>query len=243
MKRTERQHLKDNELAQLAAGARDLVQERSGPILTVVIAVIVIAAIGGGYMAWRNRVENRAHTELAQAVAIEQARVGPPAAFGTQPVSGPSFVSEREKNQAALTKYKEVADAFPNSDAGLYARYREAAIYMALGAPQSAVETYQQVIDKGGDSLYAQMAKLGVAEAQAQTGQYEPAITTFQELAQRRDGNLPIDGVLMRLARTQADAGKTADAEQTFNKLVQEFPDSPFAEDARKELDRLKQNT
>jgi TolA-binding protein len=243
MKRTERHHLKDNELAQLAVGARDLVQERRGPILSVLVAVILVIAVVGGYFAWRNRVDTRAHTELAQALAIEEARVGPPAAFGTAPVSGLSFVSEREKNQAALTKFKEVADAFPKSDAGLYARYRQAATYMTLGAPKSAAEAYRQVIDEGGDSLYAQMARLGLAEAQAQNGEYDKAISTFQELSQRRDGNLPVDGVLMRLARTQADAGKTADAEQTFNKLVQEFPDSPFAEDARKELDRLKKNT
>jgi TolA-binding protein len=243
MKRTERHHLKDNELAQLAVGARDLVQERRGPILSVLVAVVLVIAIVGGYVAWRNRVDTRAHTQLAAALAVEEARVGPPAAFGTQPASGLSFVSEREKSQAALTKFKEVADAFPNSDAGLYARYREAATYMKLGAPKSAVGSYQQVIDKGGDSLYAQMARLGLAEAQAQTGEYDAAITTFRDLSQRKDGNLPVDGVLMRLARTQAEAGKATDAEQTFNKLVQEFPDSPFAADARKELDQLKKRS
>jgi TolA-binding protein len=242
MKRTERQHLKDNELAQLAAGARDLVQERRGPLLTGLVAIVLVALIGGGYMAWRSRVEGRAHSQLAQALAIEDARVGPPAAFGTQPVAGLSFVSEREKNQAALTKFKEVADSFPKSDAGLYARYRQAATYMALGEPKSAADAYQQVIDQGGDSLYAQMARLGLAEAKAQTGEYETAINTFRDLSQRRDGNLPVDGILMRLARTQADAGKAGDAQQTFNRLIQEFPDSPFVEEARKELEKLKSN-
>jgi TolA-binding protein len=240
MKSTERHHLKDNELAHLAAGARDLVEARRGPILGVVVAVVVILAGVGGYIAWRNSVEARAHTQLAAALAVEEARVGPPAAFGTQAPTGMSFVSQREKSQAALTKYQEVADAYPNSDAGLYARYRQGATYMALGAPKSAIQAYQQVIDKGGDSLYAQMARLGLAEAQAQNGEYETAINGFRELSQRKDGPLPVDGVLMRLARAQADAGKASDAEQTFNRVVQEFPDSVFAADARKELDQLK---
>lgn len=240
MKRTERHHLKDNELVQLVTTARDLVDERRGPLLSVLVAVVLIIVVAGGYVAWHSRVEGRAHTQLAAALAVEQARVGPPAAFGTQPAAGLSFVSEREKNQAALTKFKEVADEFPKTDAGLFARYRQAATYMTLGEAKSAATAYQQVIDQGGDSLYAQMARLGLAEAQAQTGDYESAINTFRDLSQRRDGNLPVDGVLMRLARTQADAGKTTDAEQTFNKLVQEFPDSPFAADARKELDQLK---
>lgn len=240
MKRTERQHLRDNELAQLAMSARDLVQERQGAIVTALIAIVVVAVAAGGYFAWHSRTQTRAHTQLAAALEVEQARVGPPAAFGTQPVGGLSFVSEREKNQAALTKFKEVADTFPNTDAGLYARYRQAATYMLLGVPKNAAEAYQQVIDTGGDSLYGQMARLGLAEAQASTGEYEPAITTFRDLAQRKDGPMPVDGLLMRLGRTQADAGKTADAEQTFNRIVQEFPDSPFAADARTELDQLK---
>lgn len=239
MKSTERHHLKDNELAHLAANARDLVQERRGPLLGVVIAVVLVLAAVGGYVGWRNRVEGQAHSQLAAALAVEDARVGPPAAFGSAP-SGLSFVSQREKSQAALTKYKEVADAFPTSDAGLFARYRQAATYMDLGAPKSAAEAYQQVISQGGDSLYAQMARLGLAEAQAQSGEYDAAITAFRDLSQRKDGQLPVDGVLMRLGRTQAEAGKTGDAEQTFNKLVQEFPDSPFTADARKELDQLK---
>jgi TolA-binding protein len=239
MKRTERHHLKDNELAQLAAGAADLVQERRRLILGVLVAVVVIALGVGGYVSWRNRAESRAATQLAAALAIEQARVGPPAAFGQAP-SGLSFVSQREKNQAALTKYKEVADAFPNSDAGLFARYREGATAMALGTPKIAAEAYQDVINKGGDSLYAQMARLGLAEAQAQSGDYESAINAFRDLSQRKDGQLPVDGLLMRLGRIQAEAGKATDAEQTFNKLVAEYPDSSFAADARKELDALK---
>ena len=243
MKSTERHHLKDNELAHLTLGARDLVQERRGPILATVGAVVVILAAVGGYLTWRNSVDNRAHTQLAGAIAVEGARVGPPAAFGTAPTQGLSFISEREKSQAVLTKYKEVADTFPTSDAGIYARYRQAATYMALGVPKSAAETYQQVISQGGDSLYAQMAKLGLAEAQAQTGDYEAAITTFRDWAQRKDGPLPIDGLLLRLGKTQAEAGKASDAQQTFNRLVQEFPDSSFTADAKKELDQLKKSS
>lgn len=243
MKSTERHHLKDNELAHLAVGARDLVQARRGPILATGTAVVLVIAVVGGYLTWRSNVESKAHTQLAGAIAVEGARVGPPAAFGTQPTQGLSFISEREKSQAVLTKYKEVADQYPSSDAGIYARYRQAATYMALGVPKSAAETYQQVISQGGETLYAQMAKLGLAEAQAQTGDFEAAISTFRDLAQRKDGPLPIDGLLLKLGRTQAEAGKASDAQQTLNRLVQEFPESSFTSDAKKELDQLKKSS
>ena len=44
----------------------------------------------------------------------------------------------------------------------------------------------------------------------------------------------------MQLGRTYLEAGKRTEAQQTFNRLVEEFPDSPFTSDARKELDSLK---
>jgi len=62
----------------------------------------------------------------------------------------------------------------------------------------------------------------------------------FKDLAQRKDGPVPVDGVLIRLGRTYLDAGKSKEAEQTFNRLVDEFPNSPFSGDARRELDQLK---
>ncbi len=44
----------------------------------------------------------------------------------------------------------------------------------------------------------------------------------------------------MQLGRVYPDAGKRADAQQTFNRLVEEYPESPFSGDARKELENLK---
>jgi outer membrane protein assembly factor BamD (BamD/ComL family) len=46
----------------------------------------------------------------------------------------------------------------------------------------------------------------------------------------------------MQLGRTYLDAGKRADAQQTFNRLVEEYPESPFTVDAKRELDTLKKS-
>src|ERR1700676_884811 len=132
MKRTERHRLKDNELVSLAANAREVLEERRGQLTAVLVGVVVIGAAAVGYFAWRGSVQGRAHALLADAIAVEEARVGPPAAPGT-PSTGLSFNTERERHQAALTKFKVVGDAYPATDAGLFARYREAATWMALG--------------------------------------------------------------------------------------------------------------
>lgn len=239
MKRTQRQHLKENELQTLARQTREWVEARGRETTTLVTVVVIAGVIGVGYFAWHERVQAKAHELLAQAVAVQDARVGPPPAPG-QPASGLYFPTERERAQAALTKFKVAADAYPSTDAGLYARYKQAATLMQLGDPKGAAESYRQVIDNAGSRIYGQTARLGLAEAQARAGQFDQAINAFKELAQRKDGPLPIDAILMQLGRTYLEAGKRADAQQTFNRLVEEYPESPFSGDARKELENLK---
>lgn len=239
MKSKERHHLKENELRNLARRAGLTVSERRTETTTLIAIVVVVGALALGYFGWRGHVQTKAHALLADAMAVQDARVGPPPAPGT-PAGGLYFPTERERSQAALTKFKIAADAYPSTDAGIYARYQEGATSLALGSTPGAIAAYEQVIKEAGDGFYGQMARLGLAEAQARAGQYDTAINTFKELAQRKDGPLPVDGILMQLGRTYLDAGKRADAQQTFNKLVAEYPESPFTGDARKEIETLK---
>jgi TolA-binding protein len=219
--------------------ARDVMETKSRELTMIVVALVVIAAVGIAYFVWRDRTESRAHALLADAMTVEEARIGPAAAPGT-PNPGLSFPTERDRTQAALTKFKVAADAYPSTSAGLFARYQEAAAYMQLGNPASAASTYQQVIDRAGNGIYGQMARLGLAEAQARAGQYDQALKEFTELSQKKDGPLPVDGILMQLGRTYVAAGKRTEAQQTFTRLVDEYPESPFSGDARKELENLK---
>ena len=239
MKSKERHHLKENELRNLARRAGLTVSERRRETTGLIAIVVVVGALALGYFGWRGHVQTKAHALLADAMAVQDARVGPPPAPGT-PAGGLYFPTERERSQAALTKFKIAADAYPSTDAGIYARYQEGATSLALGSTPGAIAAYEQVIKEAGDGFYGQMARLGLAEAQARAGQYDTAINTFKELAQRKDGPLPVDGILMQLGRTYLDAGKRADAQQTFNKLVAEYPESPFTGDARKEIETLK---
>jgi tetratricopeptide (TPR) repeat protein len=238
MKRTERKHLKQNEFEVLAYQVLDLFGANQRELTTIGLVLGAIAIVGASYWGWHQHTQDKAHAMLADAMVVQEARVGPPAdATGA---AGLTFPTERERSQAAVKKYATAADAYPSTDAGIYARYQEASLQVALGNTADAIKAYQAVIDRAGDGLYGQMAKLGLAEAYAQGRQFEQAITSYKELAQRKDGQLPIDGILIQLGRTYREAGKTADAQQTFNRVVDEFPESPFTADAKREIDALK---
>jgi hypothetical protein len=135
MKRAERHHLKENELQRFAIQARGAIEERRRETTGVMIGVIVLAVAAGGYFLWRERVQSRAHAQLADALAIQEARIaapGAPAAPGTYP-------TERARLEAAIVKFKAAADAYPSTDAGIFARYQEAANQLALGNAAAAV--------------------------------------------------------------------------------------------------------
>jgi TolA-binding protein len=239
MKRAERHRLKQNDLREFTRQASDAFEGRRREVTAVVVVLAVAAAAWIGYSVWRSNVDGKAHVLLADAFLVQQARVGPPAE-ATGGAASLTFPTERERTEAAVAKFKAVADAYPSTSDGIFARYQEAAGMMALGKPADAAKAYQQVVDRAGDSVQGQMGRLGLAEAQARSGQYEQAINVFKEMAQRKDGPLPIDGILMQLARIYVDAGRSNDAQQTFNRIVEEFPDSPFTAEARRELDALK---
>jgi TolA-binding protein len=244
MKSTERHRLKENEVAHTVARVREVYELYQKPILAGVVGVVAIVVIAVGLSSWRSQSDSAARTMLADAIATEKAQViAPVAPEPGKPAPAQlagSFPSEKARSEAALAKFTAVVTAYPNSDAGTAARYHAAALLTALGRNGEAVQRYQEVVEKAGTSVYATMAKLGMADAQVAGGKYDQAIATYKEISGSKDGPLPVDGVLMQLARAYSAAGKQTDARQTFKRIVDEFPQSPYAAEAKRAMDQIK---
>ena len=246
MKSTERHKLKQNEFAASVARARDVVETRKGDIVRLVVAAIVIVALVGGYSWWRQSRNAKAGAALAQGLAVFEAPVVPPEApkpGSAMPVQQPgTFQTERAKLEAALPKLMEAADRYPNTDAGISARYYAAAVLAGLGRYADAEQQFQQVADKAGSGIYGRTARLGVAEAQVAQGKFDNAITIYREMSADTKAQLPADGILMALGRACVQAGRKDEAVAAFKRVVDEFPQSPYSADARRELETAKKS-
>jgi TolA-binding protein len=246
MKSTERHKLKENEFVHTVARAREVLDTRGRDMVTIVIVVVVALALASGYTAWRHSRDAKANTMLASALAVAEAPVVAPTApapGSPMPVQQPgTFQTEQAKLEAALPKLVEAADKYPGTDAGIAARYHAAGTLAALGRYPEAERQYQEVVDRAGTRIYARTARLGLAEVQVAQGKYDSAIRIYQQLSTDTTSQIPVDGVLMELGRAYMKAGKKAEAARAFTRVVEEFPQSLYVADARREMEEAKKS-
>ena len=249
MKTKHRRELKENDVARLVTATREFINEHGQQATTALIGVALIAAAVFGFFAYRNREQSRGQDLLAQAMVVLNTAVVPVTA-SSNPGDAPAaasitakgtFSTESQKLNAAVPKLKAAADAYPETQAGIQARYHLAASLAALGQQKDAVTQFDDVIKRAGaDSLYGRMAQMGKADSQLASGQTDAAIATWKELQSKKDANLPEDAILMQLGRAYQAKGNTDEARKTFTDIVDNHPDSPYVADARKELESLK---
>ena len=246
MKSTERHKLKENEFARTVAHAREVMQTRGRDVATITVVLIAAVVLAGGYGWWRQSRNAKANAVLAEALAVEEAPVIAPVApapGSPLPVQqAGTFATEQARLEAALPKLIQAADAHPNTEAGITARYHAASMLASLGRYAEAEARYREVVDKAGNSLYSRTGKLGLADVLVAQGKYDEAIKIYQEVSTDTRSQLPIDGVLMQLGRAYMKAGKKNEAAHAFTRVVEEFPQSLYAADARREMEEAKKS-
>jgi tetratricopeptide (TPR) repeat protein len=244
MKSSERHKLKENEFARSVSAARDAISTRGRDVTRAAIAALVIVAVIAGYSMWRQSRNAKAEAALAAGLTLFEAPVVPlaaPAPGSPLPVQQPgTFATEQARYEAALPKLLEAAEAYPNTDAGVAARFYAASALSALGRFAEAEQRFQEVVDTAGSSIYGRTGRLGLADSQAAQGKYDAAIAIYRELSTDTSSQIPLDGVLMALGRTYAQAGRGEEAARAFSRIVDEFPQSVYAADARRERDEVR---
>lgn len=238
MKAHERHQLKENDFVKTAAAVTRAVRENRNTVALGLVAVIVVGGAIGGWMFWRTHRANEAGALLGVAMATAQAPITPaPSLPGAKQTPG-TFPTEQARAEATIKLLTQAADAYPNTDEGIAARYQLGSELLSVGRVDEAQAAFEKVAASG-SSLYAQLARLGQAEAFMAAGKTDDAIKIYTELAAARDSALPVDGLLMELARASQKAGKAQDARAAFKRVVDEFPDSTYAADARQQLAAL----
>src|SRR5882672_251840 len=154
MKTKHRRELKENAVAQLVVATREFFQQNGQQITMAVIAIIVVVAGVFGFLSYRNRQQSQGQDLLAQAMVVLNTAVVPvtatanpgdaPAAAGIGAKG--TFSTEAQKLNAALPKLRAAADAYPDTVAGIQARYHLATTLSSLGKQKDAVTQFDEVV-------------------------------------------------------------------------------------------------
>jgi len=247
MKSAERHKLKENEFARTVARARTAISARSRQLRNILIALIGVIVLVGLYAWWRSAANAEANERLAAALATYGTPVvapEPPKPGSPPPLPRPgTFQSEEERLSASLPKFIEAANANPDSRPGITARFHAAGILAAQGRHAEAEQQYREVISKAGSSIYSVTARLGLAQTLLAQDKFDDAIAIYTELSRDKNSLLPLDTVLFQLGRAYARAGKKEDAVRSFTRVVDEFPQSAYAADARREIEETKKTS
>jgi predicted negative regulator of RcsB-dependent stress response len=245
MKTSQRRQLKQDEVTETLQQIYSRL-ERNRKAAAIIAAIALVGAVSyGGYRYHAGQENAKAGALLAEALVVTEAQVvAPTPPLPGQPPPPPppagSYPSEQAKLEAALPKFLAAADSYPRTQAGLAARYHAAAALFQIGRSEEARAQYQKVLGADAAGLYGRMARLALAEIDVREKRYDAAIAALRELSLDAKGDLPVDAVLVQLGRAYLAAGKNTEARQAFERVATEFATSPYAADAKKQLDAIK---
>lgn len=190
-------------------------ENRRSVIITVAIlvAVILVAVIGGVIYTSRENAASEAFGDAMQAYQTPLAVPGEPVPAGVK-----TYSNAADRAKAANAMFLQVADKYGMTPDGRNALYFAGLTYIEAGENQQAEQTLEKVAGSWDHNLAA-LAKLSLADLYRTTGQPQKAIDLYNDLASHPTTTVPAGLAKLQLAGLYDAQGKTAQAREIYAKL------------------------
>jgi len=183
-------------------------------VLGAGIGLMAVVALIVGWSSWRESTSRDANRALAEGLA--------------------AFEPQADAYATALARFDDAASKAGGQAVGSVARLYRGRALIALGRASEAVPVLEGVSQTGNPTLAA-LGKATLADALAASGNLDRAAALLTEMSAATGGAYPPDAALFALAGVRERQGKKAEARRAYQDLVSRFPQSPFAESAKKE--------
>ena len=200
-----------------------------------VVALAVLAVAVYFYLGHRRQDANEA---LTAATKVYQA---PIAATGAKPndPDAPTFPTEAARRARAKELLEKVRDDYGMSDAADVAGLYQAQIAADEGRFDDARKLWSDFVDEHGDSMLAGEARLNLIDLDRKQGKAEQVVKDLQAMLEQSDSPLPQDVILNELGKTFEQLHRTQEAIQSYQRIVDEFPQSPYRQEAQQKVAAL----
>ncbi len=231
-----RKELKQDKIKETFEHGAEAVYSHS-KLATAVIAVVLVAAcIYGGWKLYSDRQTAKAEVELDAAMKVYSARIAGTPEQGADP-NEVIYPNEAARAEAAIPKFTAVADKYPNTNPGKYARYYLALCYENQQHTNQAMEELQK-LSAGSDKEMAAMAQYQISVIDARTGKTDDAIKILRALADKPTVLVPHPVVLLDLAGLLRQSNPQ-EATTLYQQVKKDYPEPTISEEADRGLNSI----
>ena len=221
MRRVTRKKLKQDEFVSIVDQMIQWFSDNWRAVAAAAGAAIVVFFLWWGLSAWSSHREAAASQTLARTLKqVDKAKT-------------------EEARSDAEDALREVIEKYGSTPQADEARVVLARILAEQGKTDEARQLLTKVSHKRDDSPMVRVATFDLIGLQVASGQAAEVIPQLEAMVAGKDPRLPRDVALYQLAEVQTEEGNTAKAKEYLQKLMEDFPESPYAGQARQKLQEL----
>jgi hypothetical protein len=241
MKHSEKEHLKENEVAHALAAASETIGQNRSQVLAIGGAVLAVLVAIGGFLTWQRSKDSTVSGLLADAMVVYEApvRAAPPGMEGGTgvPAQAPAPIPPRRRSSSPRCR--------SSSRRPTRRRPARRAVWRASMPHRfswrSAASTKRRRITSSWRAAptSSRRARPRQGAGADRAGQFDPAIEGLKALSTQTTAGMPAEGVLMeRPALPRRRQGR--DARKTLNEIVENTPTRRLPPRRARELDKIK---
>ena len=212
------------------------VEHRSTLLVSAVAAVIVLAAVIGGYF-YLSAQDEKASFDLSKAVRTMETPLRP-AGTPEQP-DFPTFTSAKDRAQAAQKQFQAIVEQYPHTRTADMAHYFLGVTASTLGDNAAAERNFKEVISAGNREVSA-VAKSALASLYGQTNRVKEATALYQELISKPTTSVSKVSAQLQLAELYQGSNQPLEAKRIYEQVKKENPGAEAGQLATQKLTELK---
>ena len=221
MRRVTRKKLKQDEFVSIVDQIIQWLSDNWRPVVVGLGAVVVVFLLWWGLSSWTGHRRAAASQMLATTVEKLDAAKTP------------------EERQAAEEELRALIEHYGRTPQGDEARVLLARLLIEDGKTDEARTLLNAVAQRKENTAMVRVATLDLIHLRVASGQGAEVAQELQAMVAGKDPRLPRDVALYELAQVSREEGNLAQAREYFQKLVDDFPESPYAGQARQRLREL----
>ena len=241
MRAETRHQLKQDAFSRVTIGAAEktadwTVQHRQTLIISIIVAVVVVAGVLGGWY-YLNTQDEKASGDLAIAVRTMETQLRP-AGQPEQP-DFPTFTSVKERAETARKQFQAIVNKYPHTRTADMAKYFVGVTSATLADNATAERDLKEAASSGNREI-SSLAKDALASLYRDTNRSKEATALYQELINKPTSTVSKVTAQLQLADLYQNSNQPLDAKRLYEQIKKDNPGNEAGQMATQKLSELK---